>query len=34
MAFGGAEYEHPLRVIKRQFGYMKVPFGDLMQNTA
>ena len=26
--------EHPFRVIKRQFGYVKVRFRGLMKNTA
>jgi IS5 family transposase len=29
-----AKVEHPYRVIKRQFGYVKVRFRDLMKNTA
>jgi IS5 family transposase len=29
-----ARVEHPFRVIKRQFGYMKVRFKGLMKNTA
>ncbi|KPY87788.1 Transposase [Pseudomonas syringae pv. tomato] len=29
-----AKVEHPFRVIKRQFGYVKVRFRGLMKNTA
>lgn len=29
-----AKVEHPFRVIKRQFGYVKVRFLGLMKNTA
>jgi IS5 family transposase len=29
-----ARVEHPFRVIKRQFGYLKVRFKGLMKNTA
>ena len=29
-----ARVEHPFRVVKRQFGYMKVRFKGLMKNTA
>ena len=29
-----AKAEHPFRVIKRQFGYVKVRFRGLMKNTA
>jgi len=29
-----AKVEHPFRVIKRQFGYVKVHFRGLMKNTA
>jgi IS5 family transposase len=29
-----AKVEHPLRVIKRQFGYVKVRYRGLMKNTA
>jgi len=29
-----AKVEHPLQVIKRQFGFMKVPFRGLKKNTA
>lgn len=29
-----AKVEHPLRVIKRQFGYVKVRFRGLMKKTA
>jgi transposase, IS5 family len=29
-----AKVEHPLRVVKRQFGYQKVRFKGLLKNTA
>ena len=29
-----AKVEHPFRVIKRQFGYVKVYYCGLMKNTA
>jgi len=29
-----AKVEHPFRVIKRQFGYVKVRYRGLMKNTA
>ena len=29
-----AKVEHPFRVIKRQFGYVKLRFQGLMKNTA
>ncbi len=29
-----AKVEHPFRVIKRQFGYVKVRFRGLAENTA
>ena len=29
-----AKAEHPFRVIKRQFGFMKVRYRDLKKNTA
>jgi IS5 family transposase len=29
-----SKVEHPLRVIKRQFGYTKVRFRGLVKNTA
>jgi len=29
-----AKVEHPFRVIKRQFGYMKTPYRGLTKNTA
>jgi IS5 family transposase len=29
-----AKVEHPLRVVKRQFGYQKVRFEGLLKNTA
>ena len=29
-----AKVEHPFRVIKRQFGYVKVRYCGLMKNTA
>lgn len=29
-----AKVEHPLRVIRRQFGYTKVRYRDLAKNTA
>jgi IS5 family transposase len=29
-----ARVEHPFRVIKRQFGYMKVRYRGLAKNTA
>ncbi|MDH1933471.1 IS5-like element ISPa41 family transposase, partial [Pseudomonas monteilii] len=29
-----AKVEHPFRVIKRQFGYVKIRFRGLMKNTA
>lgn len=29
-----AKVEHPLRVIKRQFGYVKTRFRGLAKNTA
>jgi IS5 family transposase len=29
-----AKVEHPFRVIKRQFGYVKVRFRGLAKNTA
>ena len=29
-----AKVEHPFRVIKRQFGFVKVPYRGLMKNTA
>jgi IS5 family transposase len=29
-----AKVEHPFRVIKRQFGYVKIRFHGLMKNTA
>lgn len=30
----GAKVEHPFRVIKRQFGYVKTRFRGLAKNTA
>jgi transposase, IS5 family len=30
----GAKVEHPFRVVKRQFGYVKVKYRGLMKNTA
>jgi IS5 family transposase len=29
-----AKVEHPFRVIKRQFGYVKVHYGRMAKNTA
>lgn len=29
-----AKVEHPFRVIKRQFGYVKIRFRGLIENTA
>ena len=34
MAQVRAKVEHPFRVIKRQFGYVKVRFRDLAKKTA